>query len=65
MAEAAQIFANRAARRYYGRRAYARTCNCTAWSQDNTLREFSAFIGYSTGQNETTGSNVTFTVFAN
>ena len=62
MSDAAQIFANRAARDKFGRSGYCRTCVCTSWSQDNTLGEFSAFIGYRTGRNETTGHNVNFTV---
>jgi len=65
MNAAAEIFAGRAARKTYGRRAYARTCNLESWSQDNTLGEYNAFIGYSTGRNETTGSNTRFTVYLN
>ncbi len=62
MNEAAEIFANRAARRKYGRGAYARTCHPQSHSQDMSLAEFSAFIGYTTGHNETTGNNINFTV---
>ncbi len=62
MNEAAEIFANRAARRKYGRGAYARTCNQQSHSRDMSIAEFSAFIGYTTGHNETTGSNINFTV---
>lgn len=65
MNEAAQIFANRKARAKYGSGGYARTCNIECWSQDNTLGEYNAFIGYSTGKNETTGNNVRFTVCLN
>ena len=57
MGEAADIFAARMARRAYGRGGYARTCNQTAYSEDGSLAEFSAFVGYSTGR------NVNFTVF--
>lgn len=64
MKEAAEIIAARKARAAYGRKGYARTCNCESWSQDNTLGEFNAFIGYSTGRNETSGHNVRFTVTA-
>lgn len=60
--EAAEIFANRAARKSYGKRGYARTCNMSAHAQDMRLAEFSAFIGYTTGKNETTGHNINFTV---
>lgn len=62
--EAAGIFANRAARRKYGKRGYARTCTMGSYSQDGSLAEFSAFIGYTSGQNETTGNNINFTVRA-
>ena len=60
--EAAEVFAGRLARRAYGRRGYARTLNCTAWSQDNTITEWQAFIGYRSGPSETTGSNEYFTI---
>ena len=62
MSDAALVFANRAARRKYGRSGYARTCVQQAHSQDGTLAEYSAFIGYSTGPTETTGNNIHFTV---
>jgi hypothetical protein len=64
MKEAAQIFADRKARKAYGKGGYARTCTLGSWSQDNSLGEFSAFIGYSTGRNETTGGNAYFTVYS-
>jgi len=60
--EAAEIFAARLARRAYGRRGYARTLNCTGWSQDGSFREFEAFLGYRTGPHETTGHNEYFTI---
>jgi hypothetical protein len=63
MSSAAEVFANRAAREKFGRSGYCRTCALQSWSQDNTLGEFSAFIGYSTGRDETTGHNVNFTVY--
>lgn len=59
--EAARAFAGRMAREKFGRKGYVRLCNLTAWSQDGTMGEFSAFIGYATGEC-TTGHNVTFTV---
>lgn len=62
MKEAAEVFANRMARKKYGRSGYCRTCKMDSYSQDGTLAQFSAFIGYTTGQNETTGNNVNFTV---
>jgi hypothetical protein len=62
MRDAAEIFANRLARKAYGRSAYARTLNLNSWSQDNTVGEYEAFIGYRTGPHETTGHNERFTV---
>lgn len=62
MKEAANIFANRKAKAIFGRWAYARTCELEGWSQDNSLGEFNAFVGYRTGVGETTGKNVRFTV---
>jgi hypothetical protein len=62
MHEAAEIFAARKARALFGRSGYARTCNLESYSQDGTLGEYNAFVGYSTGRNETTGRNVRFTV---
>jgi hypothetical protein len=64
MKEAAQIFADRKARKTYGKGGYARTCTLGSWSQDNSVGEFSAFLGYSTGRNETTGGNAYFTVYS-
>lgn len=62
MPAAAAMFAARMARKTYGKKGYARTCNETAHSQDGRYGEFSAFIGYSTGQHETTGNNINFSV---
>lgn len=64
MKAAAEIFATRAARRKYGRIGYCRTCTQQAHSQDGTLGEYGAFIGYTAGSNETTGNNIQFTVRA-
>ena len=63
MNEAAEIFANRAAKRKYGRSAYCRTCTEQSYAQDMSLAEYSAFIGYTSGQNETSGNNINFTVY--
>lgn len=60
--DAAEIFASRLARRAYGRRAYARTLNCNGYCPAGTFTEWNAFVGYRSGQNETTGHNETFTV---
>ena len=62
--EAAEIFATRAAKRKYGRAAYCRTCTQQSYAQDMSLVEYSAFIGYTTGLNETSGNNIQFTVYA-
>lgn len=62
--EAAEIFAARAARKAYGRRGYARTLNCSAWSQDGTVHEYEAFVGYRSGPNEATGHGIRFTVLS-
>jgi hypothetical protein len=62
MRDAAEIFASRIARKHYGRSAYARTLNLNSWSQDNTVGEYDAFVGYRTGTHETTGHNERFTV---
>jgi hypothetical protein len=64
MKAAAEIFATRAARRKYGRSAYCRTCVQQSHAQNGSFAEYSAFIGYTTGRNETTGSNIQFTVYA-
>lgn len=63
MTEAAVVFANRAAKRKYGGTAYCRTCTMGAYSENGSLAEFSAFVGYTTGRNETTGHNINFTVY--
>jgi hypothetical protein len=43
--ESAQIFATRAARRAYGRRAYCRTLRLDSWTQDGRQHNYQAFIG--------------------
>lgn len=45
--EAAEIFANRLARREFGRRGYCRTLRLDSWTRDGTLHVFEAFIGKS------------------
>lgn len=60
--DAAEIFARRAARRAFGRRGYVRTLVEDSYVPNLSIVEFAAFIGYSTGRNETTGHNVRFTV---
>lgn len=58
--EAANIFADRLAKKKYGRTAYARTLRINAWNSTST--EYGAFVGVRTGNHETTGSNIHFTV---
>jgi len=61
IAEAASIFAQRAARREFGPRGDVRTCNQGSYAQNGSCAEYSAFIGRTRG-NETTGHNINFTV---
>lgn len=61
MPEAARVFAQRIARKFYGRNADVRTCNENSHSQDGSYAEYSAFIGI-TRNNATTGHNVSFSV---
>lgn len=62
IAEAAEVFAKRAARRAFGRRGYVRSLVEDSYIPNLSIVEFAAFIGYSTGRNETTGHNYRFTV---
>lgn len=62
IADAAEIFARRAARRAFGKRGYVRTLVEDSYVLNLSIVEFAAFIGYSTGRNETTGHNYRFTV---
>lgn len=62
MADAAKVFAQRLARKSYGSRGYALRPVGGSYTEDGRLVEYSAFVGYSTGRNETTGKNVHFTV---
>ncbi len=62
IAAAAEIFARRAARRAFGRRGYVRTMVEDSYVPNLSIVEFAAFIGYSSGPNETTGHNIRFTV---
>lgn len=66
MSEAAETFAGRMARKKYGKTGYCRTCNLESWSQDQTLGEFNAFIGYTPAgkhnKGTTVGGNIRFSV---
>ena len=63
---AAVIFAERAARKQYGKSGYCRTCTQVEHSTDGRSAEYSAFISYTLrGQrNETFGQNHPFVVYA-
>lgn len=60
--DAAEIFAKRAARRAFGRRGLVRTLVEDSYTRNLSIVEFAAFIGYSSGRNETSGHNFRFTV---
>ena len=62
LGEAAAIFAARLARKSYGSRGDVRALNVSSYASDNSLAEYSAFIGLTRG-GETTGHTVNFTVF--
>ena len=62
MDDAAKLFAQRMARKQFGIRGYALRPVAGSYTEDGRLVEYSAFIGYSTGRNQTTGRNVHFTV---
>jgi hypothetical protein len=55
--QAAMIFANRAARRAFGRRGYCRVIRHASWTKNGMWHSFEAFIGYDVSRNETTGYN--------
>jgi len=67
ISEAAGIFADRQARRDYGKSGYARTCNQQAYARDGSFAEYEAFIGYTPAGNHnrgsTTGKNFRFTIY--
>lgn len=55
--EAARCFADRLARRVWGKRGYMRTIRLDCWAENGRSYTFESFIGYSSGQGETTGRN--------
>jgi hypothetical protein len=63
MQDAAEAFALRKARKVFGRSARVAALCSHAWSWDNSMGEWSAFIGYRSGSRETTGRNVRFTIW--
>lgn len=60
--EAAEIFAGRMARRKFGKRGVALYPNMGGYDPRMRFAEFTAFIGCKSGQSETTGSDIHFTV---
>ncbi len=63
---AAVIFAERAARKHYGRSGYCRTCTQVASSEDGTFAKYSASIAYTSRghRSETAELKRTFAVYA-
>lgn len=57
-------FADRAARRHYGRRGVSRGVEMGSYVQDMSLAEFSSFIGIMNPIGQTTGHTFHFTVSA-
>lgn len=58
--EAAETFANRQARREYGKRGHVRTKRLDSWSEDGTHHTYEFFIGrpVPNDRNTTSGHNV-------
>lgn len=63
MNDAAETFALRKARKVFGRSARVAALRMDGASWDCSLGEYTAFVGYRTGQRETTGRNVMFTIW--
>jgi len=61
--DAAEIFAQRKARRLFGRRGQVAALQAGAYAQDGSCAEYQAFVGYPSGLRETTGRNVHFTIY--
>jgi hypothetical protein len=59
----AQVFADRLARREYGRTASAVTLRANSWARDNSVTNYEAFIGYSSGDRTYSGKNIQFVVY--
>ena len=58
MQEAAEIFANRIARKKYGRNGYARTCHRESTTIDGGMAEYNAFLGYTPAGKHNAGTTV-------
>lgn len=67
MSAAAELFANRIAKKHYGKKGHCRTLNLDSWSQDNTIGEYNAFVGYTPAgkhnRGTTVGGNIRFSVY--
>lgn len=61
-ADAAGIFADRLARKHYGRRGDVRTLRKDSWTQDSSRITYQAFVGRTNRQGVTAGHNVFLTV---
>jgi hypothetical protein len=63
---AAMIFAERVARKHYGKSGYCGTCMQVAYSTDGTFAEYRAFIGHALRdpRNQTVGHHQSFVVHA-
>lgn len=65
-AEAAEIFADRKAKREYGRSGYCHHVRLDCWAESGTYANYEAFIGKAVrgDPNTTSGHNVWLTVYA-
>jgi hypothetical protein len=64
MKQAARIFAERQARREYGKRGYCHHVNQDSYSQDGNSATYQAFIGvYNKNYRSTNGENIWLTVY--
>jgi hypothetical protein len=64
IAAAAEKIAAVAARRKFGRSGCVGSLQVLSYAQDMSLVEYQAFIGFSSGRNQTTGNNIHFTVYS-
>jgi hypothetical protein len=55
--EAAGIFAERLARRRFGKRGYCRTMRLDSWTENGHTHTFEVFIGYDVDRNTCSGFN--------
>jgi hypothetical protein len=57
MKEAAEIFANRLARKQFGRSGYCRICRLNSWDEQGRFGHYDIFIGYNGERGTTIGHN--------